>query len=389
MLLFFSIQGRKFTGTLSYDPATHHPSQRQRTTLILSRDFNLLIHVYDPAHGDTIKKTVNIRKCKITLVPQEVAKNRKRRWSKKFPIHISNDKIQLSVFVFSPHARDKEDWFRRMKSASLGFTSEQIIKERKDFFKYMQHYFQLDALYEASPPVHAAPRKRSKRSPHSSTSSAHPQRKPERVQFSKAGDSIDEEDPESNPISITKGSPQLQHRTEGYNRSSRKQLLTSSSSSGSLQAGTSVEPPRSSSATPLVTDDFEVIPRPQLRLPRATMWINAMAARLCWDMWHEKRWKDWVMTRIQKKLIRVKTPSFIDQLRLTDVNLGKDMPVVKGLHHGPILDLRGIWVFLNVIYEGRFVMTIETKMKLGAKDEGKEEGAQQMTENSKQKDDSK
>ena len=70
--------------------------------------------------------------------------------------------------------------------------------------------------------------------------------------------------------------------------------------------------------------------------------------------------------RIQRKLIRVKTPSFMDQLRLKEVHVGRDMPVINRLHAGPELRLDGIWVYLDVTFRGSFVMTIETKLKLGA-----------------------
>ncbi len=82
------------------------------------------------------------------------------------------------------------------------------------------------------------------------------------------------------------------------------------------------------------------------------------------------------MTRIQRKLIRVKTPSFMEKLLLTDVQLGNDMPMINHLHDGPKLDLDGVWVFLDVTYRGSFVMTIETKLKLGAgrKEAEKERG---------------
>ncbi len=74
-------------------------------------------------------------------------------------------------------------------------------------------------------------------------------------------------------------------------------------------------------------------------------------------------------------LARVKTPSFMEKLTLTDVDLGTDMPVVNRLCGGPNLDLRGLWVYLDVTYEGCCVLTITTKLKLG-KTEEKEEGQQ-------------
>ena len=91
------------------------------------------------------------------------------------------------------------------------------------------------------------------------------------------------------------------------------------------------------------------------------------------------------MTKIQRKLIRVKTPSFMEQLRLTDVSLGNDMPVVQQLRDGPKLDLKGIWVYLDVNYTGNFVMTIETKMRFGKDSQVDEPDGQQMTTITKSK----
>lgn len=103
--------------------------------------------------------------------------------------------------------------------------------------------------------------------------------------------------------------------------------------------------------------------------PLETDWINVLAARLCWDVWHEKRWKDWIMCRIQRKLVRIKTPGFLENLELTDIAIGNKMPVVNRLHEGPYVKVDGVWVYLDVTYEGLFVMTIKTKLKLGGSQE--------------------
>ena len=71
------------------------------------------------------------------------------------------------------------------------------------------------------------------------------------------------------------------------------------------------------------------------------------------------------MTRIQKKLVRIKTPGFMESLQLTDVAIGNKMPVINRLCEGPYVKVDGVWVFLDVTYEGLFVMTIKTKLKLG------------------------
>ena len=76
-----------------------------------------------------------------------------------------------------------------------------------------------------------------------------------------------------------------------------------------------------------------------------------------------------MMTRIQKKLIRIKTPAILESLKLTDVALGDKMPVVNRLHEGPFVRVDGVWVYLDVTYQGLFVMTIETKLRLGQRQE--------------------
>ena len=100
------------------------------------------------------------------------------------------------------------------------------------------------------------------------------------------------------------------------------------------------------------------------------------------------------MARIQKKLIRVKTPSFMEQLQLTNIDIGNDMPLLNRLIGGPRLDLKGIWIYLDVTYQGKFVMTIETKMKLGSKgvassNESNEKGQQMTSMTSKTEDESR
>ena len=299
---------------------------------------------------------MDIRQCSISLVPPEVAENRKRRWSKKFPIKISWPAERFHVYIFTPTSRVKEDWFRRLKSAASGIKSDCLIERQKEFFAYMEQYFPADSLQDKDASgTHSKLRAKGTRS--------HAERQPSpQVKY--------HVDSEEEPVRISKTSTQTQARRD----------LVASTSAVSAATGTSVDPPSQSSGITVTAvqlkhsgslDEygFTHISRPP-KQPKETDWVNALAARLCWDVWHDERWKTWVMTRIQRKLIRVKTPPFMEQLRLTDVKLGNDMPVINSLREGPKLDLRGIWVYLDVTYEGLFVMTIETKLKFGNKEEG-------------------
>ena len=394
-----------------------------RTELKLCDNFNFFVNVVDKNELPVLCEMVDIRTCEVTLVPSEVAQNRKRRWSKKFPVMVacSSELVKFKVYLFSPTAREKEDWFRRLKSAADKFTSQQVIDKQKDFFVYMQKYFPTETLRDITLTPAACPhtsptpsRKSLGRGVARGHSSNHKHMAANTlVQFSKSADSDEFSDSSEPPrgVNITHGpiphllapddttprrlSPTSLHRKAAPSSPSGSEL-----SSLQKEAHLNVplreqerDQPKGAHRHVHTDSRSTSLPPPSAtRLPRTiprrveslqNQWLNAIAARLCWDMWHEQRWKDWVMTRIQKKLIRVKTPSFMEQLQLTNVDIGSDMPLLNQLIGGPRLDLHGIWIYLDVTYRGRFVMTIETKMKLGgnslAGSGGKEEEGQQMT----------
>ena len=56
-------------------------------------------------------------------------------------------------------------------------------------------------------------------------------------------------------------------------------------------------------------------------------------------------------------------PYFIDELTVTGIVLGPKVPVVRRISK-PYLDDQGIWIHLDVNYEGGFTMQLETKVNL-------------------------
>jgi hypothetical protein len=354
-----------------------------KTVLHLINDFELYVKVYDPhanssTHGLGVLVDVktDIRECKLALVPDEVAKNRKRRWSKKFPIMIFNPPPNTyRVYLFSPHARDKEDWYRRLKHANNGYSSDKIIQTARTFFGYMQKYFPSESFPTSSSASFKPSSSSTKRS------SKHIQ--PRKGSVTRVRYSFNPENEDSNKslesLSFKKNpKPQqgaVQRQASTVCQSSVRSYGSDSSITGEHQLSSHTRTISSS-----FNNEFEVIPRPPMVTRSSQLqWLNAVAASLCWDIWYEERWKDWVTTTIQKMLFEVKTPSFMEQLRVTDVDLGNDMPVVLRLKEGPKLDLRGIWVYLDVVYQGIFVMTIETKMKIGKESQTEEPEGRQMT----------
>ncbi|XP_037767404.1 testis-expressed protein 2 [Chelonia mydas] len=92
-------------------------------------------------------------------------------------------------------------------------------------------------------------------------------------------------------------------------------------------------------------------------------WMNALVGRIFWDFLREKYWMDQVSNKIQKKLSKIKLPYFMNELTLTELDMGTSIPLVLSAS-SPIIDNRGLWVDVEVIYNGSLQMTLETKMNL-------------------------
>lgn len=354
--------------------------------LKLIDDFKLHILVWTSDSEVVLRETYDLYKenCRITIVPQDVFLNRKRRWSKKYPIRIEINDFEF--FLFSDTSRKKEEWFRRLREAADGTTTQQLIEGQKFFFQYMQLYFPHEPLRPTYGP--------SLRASASSTtrSTGVPSRNQQRRQKSNVGsvqfsNSTSREDFDDGTISISKSkssTSQPDHATSitssmssvsSYGVSSPNEHHeihhTSKTSDGRAPSVSSAHSFSINSVS-----DYVVTSQPVSSPLETIDWINVLAARLCWDVWNEQRWKEWIMCRIQKKLVRIKTPGFLESLELTDIEIGNKMPVVNRLYEGPYVNVDGVWVYLDVMYQGLFVMTIKTKLKLGQSQEEEEKGTE-------------
>ena len=276
--------------------------------------------------ANAIVKQFNTSKCSVTLVPEDTAQNRKRRWSRKYPICLQfnrqiHHKKQHVIYLFSPTAKEKELWYRRMKLFSEGYTRQKIIEEQERFYSYMFHYLP-QSINEGTIRKNRK-EKRKKSSLYDSS-----------VHFSmKTVDEGDEEDEEtSTTVSITK-------RTNTAAAASKVGVVGSTTTK------------LASTIPPAVSDSMD--------------WLNTALARLCWDIWNEDHWLKWITSKIQRRISRIKTPSFMEPLSVSEVNLGTDIPVVRRIYAPPSLDYKGVSIHLLVKYKGTFNMTLETKMKLG------------------------
>ncbi|XP_071429483.1 testis-expressed protein 2 [Pithys albifrons albifrons] len=92
-------------------------------------------------------------------------------------------------------------------------------------------------------------------------------------------------------------------------------------------------------------------------------WVNALLGRIFWDFLGEKYWSDLVSKKIQMKLSKIKLPYFMNELTLTELDMGIAVPRILQAFK-PSIDHRGLWVDLEMSYNGSFLMTLETKMNL-------------------------
>ncbi|XP_062388113.1 testis-expressed protein 2 isoform X2 [Sardina pilchardus] len=101
-------------------------------------------------------------------------------------------------------------------------------------------------------------------------------------------------------------------------------------------------------------------------------WVNALLGRVFWDFLGEKYWADMVSKKIQMKLSKIRLPYFMNELTLTELDMGITIPKVLKASR-PYVDHQGLWFDLEISYHGSFLMTLETKMnlsRLGKEGEG-------------------
>ncbi|XP_044103567.1 testis-expressed protein 2 isoform X1 [Neovison vison] len=92
-------------------------------------------------------------------------------------------------------------------------------------------------------------------------------------------------------------------------------------------------------------------------------WVNALLGRMFWDFLGEKYWSDLVSKKIQMKLSKIKLPYFMNELTLTELDMGVAVPKILQAFK-PYIDHQGLWIDLEMSYNGSFLMTLETKMNL-------------------------
>ncbi|KAM6951064.1 testis-expressed protein 2 [Aplochiton taeniatus] len=94
-----------------------------------------------------------------------------------------------------------------------------------------------------------------------------------------------------------------------------------------------------------------------------TAWVNALIGRIFWDFLREKYWTDAVSHKIQKKLSKIRLPYFMNELTLTELDMGSCLPQVSATSR-PRVNHRGLWLEMELSYTGALQMTLQTKFNL-------------------------
>ncbi|KAM4583995.1 testis-expressed protein 2-like isoform 2-T4 [Odontesthes bonariensis] len=371
----------------NYDPETYHATLTQSVYVRLEGS---IIRLSKPnrniarraAHNEPkpdvtyiSQKIYDLTNCKVCLVPQSLA--RKRIWNKKYPICIdlgrqdhfmskaegdcsdagealstkdngegtrgaqerrpsSSSSKDLTLYLFGRTGREKEEWFQRFLSASnlkVELTKSSSVGGSKKALSSNSRNGSRSSLDEV-----LASLPRSKDSTASLTTAGSAKTKPLLDYTVYMGSLL----PKQLPVSPTAGSPALQslHSSPGADKKLQ------SSASAPVQ-------PRGEE------EDF-------------VAWVNAALGRAFWDFLMEPYWAELVSKKIQMKLSKIRLPYFMNELTLTELDMGAATPRILGAS-APYVDYRGLWFDLEISYSGSFLMTLETKMilnRLGKEGDG-------------------
>ncbi|XP_066560365.1 testis-expressed protein 2 isoform X2 [Amia ocellicauda] len=126
--------------------------------------------------------------------------------------------------------------------------------------------------------------------------------------------------------------------------------------------------PGSPATSPLPSEESspsatKKLPSSQLEEEEPEAWANALLGRMFWDFLGEKYWADLVSKKIQMKLSKIRLPYFMNELTLTELDMGVAIPKVLQASR-PSVNHQGLWFDLEISYNGSFLMTLETKMNL-------------------------
>ncbi|XP_018430407.1 PREDICTED: testis-expressed sequence 2 protein [Nanorana parkeri] len=337
----------------NYDPETYHATltysvfvRLEGSTLRLSKPSKNISRraSYNESKPEEVfvsQKIYDLVDCKVSLVPRSLA--RKRLWNKKYPICLElahQEDFMSKAQVDKDSIEEKGDSSSQDGGKALG-NREQVLylfgrtgREKEQWFQSFLGASKLKAESKKSCGTSAIKaglllthsRSSSKGSMDEVMSQPRSKECPGSIKQKMLLDynvymaqSIpqDERSPDESPVQSTNSSPTAAKKVSG---------------------------------AAMVAED-----------PQA--WVNALLGRMFWDFLGEKYWSDLVSKKIQMKLSKIKLPYFMNELTLTELDMGVSVPKILQAYK-PTIDHRGLWTDLEISYNGSFLMTLETKMNL-------------------------
>ncbi|KFQ32103.1 PREDICTED: testis-expressed sequence 2 protein isoform X2 [Merops nubicus] len=361
----------------NYDPETYHATlthsvyvRLEGSTLRLSKPNKNISRraVYNEPKPEVTyvsQKIYELTESKISLVPKSLA--RKRIWNKKYPICIElarqddfmakaqTDKENAEEKLSAEKADDNEDSKKSQDGAKYSSQKDQVLylfgrtgREKEEWFR---RFLLASKLKSES-------------------------KKPSSLCGSKPGILPTQSKPDSQSGVLThsrsssKGSAEeiaSQPKHKDLAGNVRQKMLLDYNI---YMAKCVPHEKKSPSGSPVLSADSS--PTAVKKLPDAHVeaeeeeqeaWVNALLGRIFWDFLGEKYWSDLVSKKIQMKLSKIKLPYFMNELTLTELDMGIAVPKILQAYK-PSVDHRGLWIDLEMSYNGSFLMTLETKMNL-------------------------
>nr|XP_029541405.1 testis-expressed protein 2-like [Oncorhynchus nerka] len=336
-----------------YDPETYHLSLTHSVFASLEGHCLRLDYprnnisrraTYDekpPEAAVVSTRCFQLRHSKVFLLPSELA--RKRLWNLKYPICIelaegegvmeegrgtvetpreeqggdpqfqtrptSNPKpaanLPTTLYLFGRTGREKEEWFHHFLSASM------VMEKEKENERPGRCVCRSDVpvLRGVSP---------SRRSQDSRGSS--------RIGSTEEDLPVPPSAPSIQPSRV--GSPLLDYPTY------MARFLPSE------QPSPLPSPPLNSTETSPTNKVRCTCDFPEFPVEDNTDWVNALIGRIFWDFLREKYWADIVSRKIQKKLSKIRLPYFMNELTLTELDMGSCLPQITSASR-PVVNSRG------------------------------------------------
>ncbi|KAJ8002090.1 hypothetical protein DPEC_G00176190 [Dallia pectoralis] len=360
---------------MNYDPETYHATLTQSVFVRLEGS---VLRLSKPNHNIARRATHNepkpdvtyisqkiydLTNGKISFAPQSLA--RKRVWNKKYPICIelakqdnfmskaegdATDTVdqragatgdagsdetkrsscpELTLYLFGRTGREKEEWHRRLLLASKPARTETKAPVGQPGSKSALSSHSRSSSRGSLDDVLT-----SQAWSRDSTAGLIGKPKPLLDYSVYMAALVPPENAFSTPTPVAPANPVLQSPQSSPGVG--KKLPSSSSSIGFLVARGEEEP---------------------------LAWVNSMIGRVAWDFLGEPYWADVVSKKIQMKLSKIRLPYFMNELTLTELDMGVSIPRILNASK-PSVDHQGLWFDLEMSYSGSFLMTLETKMNL-------------------------